>query len=199
MTEVRVLFLASNPNGTAQIGFDRDHREVEQGLRGLGVQLKVALAVKRKELVSLLMDESCEIIHFSAHGTVDGTLLFEGPNGERQPVGIDGLVGLLALPEPKPRLAVFMACDSVVFAQAATGRVDNAIEHVDHKNKHIDHAIGMIGKLDDTAAIVFSATLYESLARGCSIAKAVEAARLALKLEPPQQEEIPELVTAHPA
>ncbi|GJM34982.1 MAG: hypothetical protein DHS20C18_39830 [Saprospiraceae bacterium] len=69
---IKILFLASNPSGTAKLQLDKEHSKVSKKLQNSPTpgrfRLKLKEAVTLTEFLEYLIEERPEIIHFSGHG-----------------------------------------------------------------------------------------------------------------------------------
>jgi hypothetical protein len=178
----RILVLASNPPATKLLNLEEEIRQIEAAWKGSGqvrVLREATLAGLREELVSTPF----HYLHFSGHGTLptilgQGAIVFHHPEGRLDQVAGHELVTILR-DHATLRLAVVNACWTAavgsepgpdpmagIAAALALGEVPCVVAQQLH--------------LEDTAAILFGATLHRRLAAGDPIEAAVVEARLAL-------------------
>ncbi|MDJ0714806.1 MAG: CHAT domain-containing protein [Prochloraceae cyanobacterium] len=159
---IKILVLASNPQGTEQLRLDKEIRAIEDAFRSgekrdrFTVVSKVA--VKISDLQSFLRREKPRIVHFCGHGTGSQGLVLTGESREQQTVGTEALADLFRLFATKVECVVLNACYSKVQGEAI--------------NQHINYVIGTKRAILDEAAIAFAKGFYEALSDGESIEKA---------------------------
>jgi predicted nucleic acid-binding Zn-ribbon protein len=77
--EVRILFLAANPQTTLPLDLEEELRSIEIQLRAVQFRDKIVMtpahAVRPDDVVRLLRQEKPSIVHFSGHGSPDGIVL----------------------------------------------------------------------------------------------------------------------------
>ena len=159
MTKVKVLVLASNPQGTEQLRLDKEIRAIEDVFRS-GEKRELftvvpKVAVKISDLQSFLRREKPRIVHFCGHGTGSQGLVLTADSGEKQSVQTEALADLFRLLENKVECVVLNACYSKVQGAAI--------------NHHINYVIGSKRGILDEAAILFAKGFYEALSDGESI------------------------------
>jgi len=160
---VKILFLAANPLATARLRLDQEVRTVDQALRLAKhrdrFQLEQQWAVRTTDILDALLRHQAPIVHFSGHGSPDGSLLFENDQGEAAVVSptalrdlVTGVGGI--------QCVVLNACWSQRHANVLTNRVDCVV--------------GMPHAVSDTAAIHFVAGFYRTLGEGGSVQQAFD-------------------------
>lgn len=183
---ISVLFLGCGPEDQARLRLDKEMREIRTALslsrHRDSVQLEDRWAVRTGDLFQALNEVEPTIVHFSGHGAVDGSFLFENSDGRAKPISPANLASALATVSDTVRMAVFNACFSERQAAEVT--------------QYIDAAIGMRVSISDNAAVVFAASLYSSIGFGLSLEKSFMQAKASLLLECPEEAEIPQLYTA---
>lgn len=171
--KIKILFLAANPRDTSRLSLDEEIREILKSIRGAeqGSQFTVAseLALRPQELPAALMRHRPDIVHFSGHGTVDGTLCLVNDATKRtQQVSTEQLVDIFRPLGSDIRCVVLSACYSAVQAQAIASCVSCVV--------------GMSRAVKDQAATAFAAGFYEALAFGKSVQTAFELGRAQMGL-----------------
>lgn len=138
--------------------------------------------MRTKDLFRELNSVEPAIVHFSGHGTYDGSLVLEDDCGGTQLVAPSAMAMTVASAASGVRLIVFNAC----FADAQAREVV----------RHVDAAIGMAAPIGDGAAILFSSTLYSALGFGRSLDTAFKQAVAALACSYPTEADVPQLHVA---
>lgn len=184
MEKTRILFLASNPSDSVQLGLDREIRMIKEAIRSSEyrdmLELNSAWAVRPADLLQSLNIYKPHVVHFSGHGSGAGEIILVDEIGEPKPVGPVAIRTLFATIKDSVRLVIMNSCYSLPQAQAIT--------------EVIDYAIGMNGEITDTAAITFVASMYQAIGFGHSISQSFEQGRVALLLEGIPEEHIPQLM-----
>ena len=162
--DTKILFLASNPNGTDRLRLDEEARDIEEGLRRSEERerftVKTVWAVRARDIRRAIIDFKPNVVHFSGHGTADGGLALENTKGLVQLVSPEALSGLFKLLKTHIKCVVLNACYSENQAIAIT--------------EHISFVVGMSQKIGDQSAIEFSVGFYDALMAGYSIEDAYE-------------------------
>ncbi|MEV6491726.1 CHAT domain-containing protein [Actinoplanes sp. NPDC051633] len=166
---IAVMF-ASNPKDEKPVPLDVEMNEIQNQLAAsqLGhlVQFEICPATRVTDLFDRLNRFSPRLVHFSGHGTQDGIVL-STPKNLPNPVAPRDLIGVIRATLEVPPVILFNICDSADFARQAA--------------EHAEVAIGMAGKIADTAARTFTVRFYGGIASGKSVqasfAQAVEALR----------------------
>src|SRR4051794_9544750 len=95
----RVLFLMSGPPGERRLALGAEFDGVQDAVRVPGsrrVDVDVRAAARSDDVVSALDAARPDVVHFAGHGSADGRLLMEGPDGATAPVRTDWLARALA-------------------------------------------------------------------------------------------------------
>ena len=177
---LKMLVVTANPEGTEALNIEREVREIQRALAPLGSRAQIE-RLDRPSIADLenhLRD--CHVLHFIGHGSFDdrsgsGTLILEGRDGQPRTMDVHDLAGLLPQHHAL-RLVVLNACqgarhsDTDAFSGVAQGLVQKGVPAV----------VAMRHDIGDDAAILFAGTLYESLARGAAVHKAVTLGRKAI-------------------
>ncbi len=179
---LNVLGLISSPGGFVNLDVEEEKRKLAAALEKLVSEGMVTLewleGGSLKELDrSINRNQGIHVFHFIGHGGYDtrdhrGILVLEGDHGEAQEVTGEEL-GLLFQDERGLKLAVLNSCEGArnshvdPFSGAAASLVNFGVPAV----------IGMQFEITDRAAIAFSASLYEALARNLPVDAALAQAR----------------------
>lgn len=188
----KILFLASNPTGTAKLQLDKEHSRVSQKLQdspnAQSFALKLKQAVSLTEFQESLITEEPNIVHFSGHGDIATDTLSSTLRG-----GLDlddaapsaARAGIILNDEDK-RLPFFVSSDVI-------GRIFRTV--VERRNIPIQvvlfnacysegqaaaiaatvpYVIGTSSAVRDEAAIAFATGFYFSIARGEKVLDAVD-------------------------
>jgi hypothetical protein len=159
----KILVLAANPVDTPRMRFDREIRDIEEGLRRSRQRdrfdLEPRLAVRYKDLRRALLDIEPQIVHFSGHGGTDG-LKLEGPDGKAATVPPAALSDLFRLCAGHVECVILNACYTAVQADAIS--------------EHIENVVGMLDKIPDKAALEFSVGFYDALGAGETVERAFQ-------------------------
>jgi hypothetical protein len=182
---VKVLFLASNPEGTSSLKLDEEIRMITQKVRASEyrdvLKLESLFAVRPDDLLQALNEHQPQIVHFSGHGSAAGEIILMDRNRQVKPVSADALRALFTTLKDNIRVVVLNACYSQL--QAA------AIAEV------IDCVVGMNKAVGDYAAITFAASFYRAIGFGRSVAEAFEQGKTAILLEGISEADTPQLLT----
>jgi len=184
--KLKVLILKGAPTDHSPLALDREQESMTEALEKFGARV-TALPVEdggpldRRTFYKALMAGQ-HILHFMGHGNLN-TLLFTDEWGNARPIQSHELrTDLLGLPKGKrPVLAFFNACSS--------GAMEVSKDHISSvaRTLHetgIPAVIGMREKISDDAAILFSETVYQQIAKGISVDEAITQGRLAIHQTP---------------
>jgi len=156
----RVLFLMSGPLTEQRLALGAEFDGVQDAVRVPGsrrIELRVRAAARNDDVVSALDDGRPDVLHFAGHGSADGFLLMEGPDGTTAPVRTDWLAQALTAIGGVHCL-VLASChlggDLGDFASCA------------------DFSVGAEHPLLDEDARSFSRGFYEALRRGRDVPRA---------------------------
>lgn len=171
--KIRVLFLAANPHDTSRLSVDEEIRQIQVGIRGADFgqrfDVRSELALRPEELPAALMRHKPAIVHFSGHGSSDGTLcLVSDASKSIQPVDAEQLADVFKSLGGDIRCVVLSACYSANQAQALV--------------RLVPCVVGMSQAVQDESAIAFSAGFYQALAFGESVQTAFELGRARIGL-----------------
>jgi tetratricopeptide (TPR) repeat protein len=168
----RILILASSPEDQSRVLFDREAREIREGLQrsrlGSHFDLQERFAVRPNDLRRALLDVEPEIVHFCGHGAGEEGLLLEDDRGRTRPVATTALADLFSEFTGHVQCVVLNACFSEVQADAIC--------------IHIPYVIGMDRKIGNYAAIQFSVGFYDALGAGRPVESAYKLGRIGIAI-----------------
>jgi hypothetical protein len=168
-----ILFLASNPTDTGRLRLDKEHREIDEGLRRSNERdrfnLLAKFAVRIDDLRRSLLDHCPRIVHFAGHGEGAAGILLENDLGQSVPVPNNALAGLFKLCANHVECVVLNACYSDVQAEAI--------------GKYIPYVVGMRADVSDEAALEFAVAFYDALGAGKAIEEAFRFGRNAIAMK----------------
>jgi hypothetical protein len=150
----RVVFFTANPTNGSFLKISRELREVQKRIDESGaISLELILrpAAEPQDLGRHLQRDDADIIHFSGHSNRDG-LWFEDGQAAGKEIPTKVLDEMFAQRKGTTRCVVLNSCWSQRQAKVLA--------------KHVECVIGMASKVEDNAAITFSAGFYEALAFG---------------------------------
>ncbi len=170
---ISILLLAADPSDASRLRLSEEFREIQEKLQLSRLRdrfvLHQRLSVRPHDISQALLDERPQIIHFSGHGTSDGTLCFENQVGELQSIQPDALAALFEQFANQVNCVILNACYSEMQARAIA--------------EHISYVLGMNQAIGDKAAIAFSVGFYQALGAGCSIEEAYKLGCIQIRLE----------------
>lgn len=156
--ELRILFLASNPEATSRLDLEEELRSLENELRGIrfreSVRLTTSHAIRPDDLVRLLRRETPSVVHFSGHGTTGGIIL----RTDSGHVAVPGDALQRLFRERGVELVVLNACHSESQACALAEVVPTVV--------------GTSAAVGDEAARRFTVAFYRTLGDGFSVKEA---------------------------
>jgi CHAT domain len=180
---ITILFLSANPKNTETLRLEEEFREIRSRVLKSKERDKLTLvqrgAVRVGDLQFYLNQETPTIVHFSGHGTDEGTVVLEDNMGNAQIVTSEALARVFEILKDNIRCVVLNACFSRKQALAIS--------------RHIDCVIGMSTSISDKAAIVFSSAFYLAIASGKSVENAFEQGIAELMLWNIKEDETPVL------
>ncbi len=181
---IKILFLAANPEDTAQLRIDKEAREIKQALLQTEFRDKFDFehepAVRASDLQSHLLRHKPDIVHFSGHGSRTSEVILEDDLGGSHKVSEQALSQLFAVLKDNMRCVVLNACYSAPQAQAIA--------------QHIDCVVGMSKAIGDEAAISFAVAFYRALGFGKDVKTAFELGCLQINLENLKEQDTPKLL-----
>jgi len=150
--EVNILMLAASPRDRAALQNEAETIQKlfpeQKGARRMPVY-RVDHA-SYEQFSGHLRGLKPRILHFSGHGDLGGSLVFEDEGGRAQSKDPDELVDLFRHLDNPPACAVFNACNSRKLADALT--------------PYINYVVGIDRQIDDTKALSFAIAFYSKLA-----------------------------------
>ncbi|WP_309111535.1 effector-associated domain EAD1-containing protein [Saccharothrix sp.] len=157
----RALCLLSSPTNAARVRLDVEHRtilEISARLRNLSVVVNPATRVR--DIVPALLEAQPELVHFSGHGTADGSLVFEDDAGNAAPVAVDDLARSFAVLDDL-RCVLLNSCYTTGYAEALRSRAEAVI--------------GSTIPLGDECATAFTRGFYTALGHGGTLRRGYDA------------------------
>lgn len=189
MAELTVLFLAANPEDLDRLEQSREYRETRAAVRASEYRDRIDVipvpAARFADLNAALNEHRPQVVHFSGHGSPTGEISLLTERGLSQAVTPDVLSSLFGLHKDHVRMVVLNACYTTEQAQAIA--------------REIECVIGMLGQIDDDAAVAFATELYGTIGYGKSIGDAFEAAKLRLQVRWHRQHYVPQIIPDDPA
>jgi hypothetical protein len=184
---INVLFLASNPLDQNLLRLDEEARAIQDMIRKSKhrdvIDFKTRWAVRPLDILQEINETQPTIIHFSGHGSEDGTLALQRADGSTHTISKQALIQTISADTGKIKVIFFNTCSSSALAQSVTA--------------HVSAAIGMSDSITDPAARTFAAYFYSAIGFGLTLTKAFEQAKAALMLEGIQEQDIP-ILHCHP-
>lgn len=202
---LRILVVAPAPAGTPPLDLSGELADLRRAWRGADeVEIEVVEPPTLEALLAALGRGPVHALHFMGHGGSCrpdergrsgrrgvGELLFEGADGEADPVDAGLLAEQLADFTSTLRLVVLNACESARGARGPRGDegafraapdrfMESAGVAAALVETGVPAVVAMQHPIDDRAALVLSRALYTSIARGKPIDVAVTEARLAI-------------------
>lgn len=186
ITLTSILFAAADPTDASRLRLGQEFREIQEKIKisKLRETFKLELpqlSLRPADLTQALLDIQPQIIHFSGHGTSEGTLCFEDQTGLVQLVQPDALAALLEQFSSQVSCVLLNACYSEDHAEAIA--------------QHIDYAIGMNQAIGDNAAIAFAIGFYQALGAGKTIEKSYEFGCTQIRMQNIPEHLTPVLIT----
>ena len=180
--KITILFLAANPKSTDRLRLDEEVRTIDERLRLAQYRdrfnLEQQWAVRTGDILDATLRYKPDIVHFSGHGSLDGSLIFEDAAGKAKPVSAAALGALFEALEGV-RCVVMNACWSAT--------------HATQIAKYVDCVVGMSRSVGDAAAIGFAAGFYRSLGEGKSVGKAFDLGKVQIMLDGGDEQRTPRL------
>jgi hypothetical protein len=184
--QIKILFLAANPQDITRLQIDEEMRAIDQALRMTEYRdrfdLRSHWAVRYSDLQELFLRYRPHIVHFSGHGSPVGEIILQSEHGIH-PVSAKALSSLFSILKDNIHCVVLNACYSEVQAAAIA--------------EHIDCVIGMSDAIGDTASINFAAAFYRALGYRRSVKAAFDLGCNEISLANLPDKDIPHLLAAH--
>lgn len=151
-----VLLVSASPETAERLRVDQQFHDIIERMRGVRhrdrFKFEIVQAARFADLVTALQEHMPHVLHISANGGPDGSLLFQGKRAESEPISPMRLIKLLTALSDNLRMVVINADHSLELARAIPPTI--AI------------AIGMRGKIQGAAAIDFADNFYATLGYG---------------------------------
>jgi hypothetical protein len=180
--KITILFLSANPKGTDRLRLDEEVRTIDERLRLAQhrdkFNLEQQFAVRTRDILDAMLRYQPDIVHFSGHGSADGSLIFEDASGAATAVSATALGALFQALEGV-RCVVMNACWSD--------------KHAVQIAKFVDCVIGMSRSVSDEAAIGFAAGFYRSLGEGKNVEAAFNLGTVQILLDGGNEQQTPRL------
>jgi len=172
-TMTTILFLAADPTNASRLRLGQELREIQEKLQLAKMRdefkLEQRMSVRPVDISQAILDEKPKIVHFSGHGTNEGSLCFENEIGKSQFVEPDALASLFELVADHVDCVLLNACYSEIQAKAIAN--------------HIKYVIGMNKAIGDKAAISFAIGFYQALGAGKSVEDAYKFGCVQIRLQ----------------
>lgn len=166
-----ILFLAADPTDASRLRLGEEAREIQEKLRlaiHRNFEFHQSTSVRPADISQALLDTHPQIVHFSGHGTRDGSICIEDGLGQMHPIQPDALAALFEQFKTQVVCVVLNACYSELQARVIA--------------KQIRYVIGMNQAIGDQAAIAFSIGFYQAIAAGRSIEDAYQLGCVQIRL-----------------
>jgi len=166
-----IHFLAASPQGRPYLRVGAEHDAMAKGLDD-NERFKVmpTMGANPKTVTDRLLKHKATILHISAHGERDGTIIFEGDEGGAERVSGDDFFNLVTSTVDSLVCVVMMSCYSR--------------QHCQRLAQAVPLAIGVEGEIADDAAVVFVRAFYLSLGQGSGLSSAFQVAKNTVHIHP---------------
>lgn len=168
---VRILFVGANST-LEPLDLEREVSRIQHDLRMSrereALEFRHVGAVTSDTLVQAMLDEAPTLVHFAGHGGAGGIYLRDEAGNPRLVSG-DALASLFALFRDTVECVVLNACWSEAQAHAI--------------RRHVPHVIGTRARIQDAAALAFSAGFYKAIGAGKEIPFAFEMGKARVHME----------------
>lgn len=184
---VSILFLSADPTNATRLRLGEEAREIEEKLRLSrhrdNFELETKWSARPHDISQALLDLNPQIVHFSGHGSPDGSLCVENVNGKVQAISPDALASLFENFADVVQCVILNACFSIQQAEAVS--------------RHIPYVIGMSREVGDRASIAFAIGFYQALGAGRSIDQAFKLGVVAIRMQGIAEHLTPVLIKDH--
>jgi hypothetical protein len=182
--QIKVLFLAANPDQTTRLHLDEEARAISEaiqyGRERDSLDFRTEWGVRTGDLQRIILQHQPQILHFSGHGGTSPGLMLGDERGDATTVGDAAIAAIVRAAAPPVRMVVLNACTSLPVIR----RFRNAV----------DYTVGMDRRIRDASAIWFAAAFYGALAAGTTVEKAFEWALARLMTEGTDEAGTPRLL-----
>lgn len=188
---LRVLLVASNPQGTSHLDLEHEAEILSRELAGIAAVTRLPRPTWRW-LQEVLSTDEYDILHFMGHGGFEaergeGYILFEGEEDGRSHAVTAQALALTVQQSSSIRLIVMNACKTgkpgTVPHLNPFGGVAEALVQ-----QGVPAVVAMQFPISDAAALEFAAVFYEHLAEHQPVEAAVTESRLAMRHTNPHVE-----------
>lgn len=182
---LRVLGVISRPVDLPELDAERERADLTRALGGMSsdlVHIKWLAGDRWSDLAKEIRARPWHVLHFVGHGGFDedsesGFLEFSDDHGNACPVLATDL-GRLIADNDDLRLVVLNACESAV--TGAEGFFSSTAAKL--MREGVPAVVAMQYEITDDAALAFSSSFYEGLARGLPVDRTVMLARESVKM-----------------
>jgi hypothetical protein len=163
--QARLLVMNAEPSDQVAVEGGRNFAGIQTAIESkLGrngpFEIRLVGAAKIRQLVDEIEEFKPDILHLHLHGSAQGELAFENEHDVTDRITTEALVARVRTSAHQPTLIVVSACYSSTVAPSLLG--------------FAECVIGMSGKTRTKLARQFAEFFYTSLARGNSLARAIE-------------------------
>ncbi|CCG03623.1 CHAT domain-containing WD40 repeat protein [Blastococcus saxobsidens] len=182
---LRVLGILSRPADLPALDAERERADLTRALNRLStdmVEIQWLPGDRWSDLAEAIRSRPWHVLHFVGHGGFDedqesGYLELSDDQGHARPILATDLGRLLAANHDL-RLVVLNACESAV--TGAGGFFSSTAAKL--MREGVPAVVAMQYEITDAAALAFSSSFYEGLARGLPVDQAVRLARESVKM-----------------
>ena len=171
--QIKILFLAAGADEETRRRSEQEARAITARLRMSrerdSFHLITSWAVRATDLQALLLEHQPHIVHLSGQANEAGDILLPDDREGARPVGLQAVADLFRNLKDNIRLVVL--------------NVPHAAGLAHHLRWIIDFTAAMKGAVDEEAAVIFSAHLYQALGFGRTVSEAFGLAVNQLRLE----------------
>ncbi len=187
---MKILFLSANPKDTKPLDLIGECNMIEDKVKSTRFanefEFKQRHETSLARLQGYLLEFNPQIVHFSGHGTEQGTLVFQDVQGSGEEATIRAVANLFKtlndrnIPEDeKIKVVVLNACFSKPQAEAIS--------------RYVDFVVGMKNAVYDDAAKVFAESFYQAIGYGESVRTALELGKNQVELLSIPGQDLPKL------
>jgi tetratricopeptide (TPR) repeat protein len=184
---IRILFLSANPINEAYL---KNIKEYKNSVDNIILstkyrdefRLEQGHEISLSELLKYLERFKPTIVHFTGHGSEDGSLVFQNSisdQKEKAPVGTIEEIFRIINVDKNIKCVVLSAC----YAEAQGQAISNYVPCV----------VGMSGEISLDAAAAFNVGFYSGLGNGYELQRAFDAGRSQIQAENLKQENVPQI------